>query len=90
MEDNYTGVQNVILENRKRLNISGVKDALSFDEETILLETSLGRMTIKGDGLHIESFNAQTGDLTAEGKFHAVVYMSDSKNSGGFLSRVFR
>lgn len=90
MEEILGSVQNVIIENRKRLNISGVKDALSFDDETILIETSLGQMTIKGDNLHIESFNAQTGDLTAEGRIHAVVYMSDSKNSGGFLSRLFK
>ena len=90
MEENFSAVQNVIIENRKRLNISGVKDVSSFDDETILLDTALGRMTVKGEGLHIESFNTATGDLTATGKVHAVVYMSDVKTSGGFLSRLFR
>lgn len=90
MEENFVGVQNVIIENRKSLNISGVKDVMNFDDETILLETFLGKMTIKGENLHIENFNANTGDLCATGKVYAVVYMSDAKNSGGFLSRVFR
>ena len=90
MEENFVGVQNVIIENRKRLNISGVKDVLNFDDETILLDTSLGKMTIKGEGLHIESFNATNGDLCALGKVYAVVYMTDAKTSGGFLARVFR
>lgn len=90
MEENLSAVQNVIMENRKRLNISGVKDVSSFDDETVLLDTVLGRMTIKGEGLHIESFNTGTGDLTAIGKIYAVVYMSDAKMSGGLLSRLFR
>lgn len=90
MEENLATVQNVIIENRKRLNISGVKDVSSFDDETVLLDTALGRMTVKGEGLHIESFNTGTGDLVAVGKVHAVVYMSDTKTSGGFLSRLFR
>ena len=90
MEENLSAVQNVIIENRKRLNISGVKDVSSFDDETILLDTALGRMTVKGEGLHIESFNTATGDLTATSKVHAVVYMSDIKTSCGFLSRLFR
>lgn len=90
MEENFAAVQNVIIENRKRLNISGVKDVSSFDDETLLLDTALGKMTVKGEGLHIESFNTQTGDLLANGKIHAVVYMSDAKASGGFLSRIFR
>lgn len=90
MEENFVGVQNVIIENRKRLNISGVKDVTSFDDETVLLDTMLGKITVKGEGIHIESFNTATGDLTATGKVHAVVYMSDVKSSGGLLSRLFR
>lgn len=90
MDENISTVQNVIIENRKRLNISGVKDVTSFDDETVLLDTALGRMTIKGEDIRIESFITQTGDLIATGKFHAVVYMSDAKTSGSFLSRMFR
>lgn len=90
MEGNIAVVQNVIIENRKKLNISGVKDVSSFDDETIMLDTALGKMAIKGEGLHIESFNNVTGDMCATGKVYAVVYMSDTKTSGGFLSRLFR
>lgn len=90
MDENLSTVQNVIIENRKKLNISGVKDVTSFDDETILLDTTLGKMTVKGEGLRIESFNTVTGDLMAVGKVYAVVYMSDARTSGGFLSRIFR
>lgn len=90
MEENINTVQNVIIESRKKLNISGVKDVSSFDDETILLDTVFGKMTVKGEGLHIESFNTTTGDIVANGKIHAVVYMSDVKNSGGFFSRLLR
>ena len=90
MDENINTVQNVIIESRKKLNISGVKDVSSFDDETILLDTVFGKMTVKGEGLHIESFNTVTGDIVANGKIYAVVYMSDVKNSGGFFSRLFR
>ena len=80
----------MIIENRKKLNISGVKDVISFDDETIYILTSLGKMTIKGEGLKIESFNTETTDLTATGTFHAVVYMADGGTSGGFISRLFK
>lgn len=90
MEENSNVYQNIIIESRKKLNISGVKDVTSFDDETILLDTKLGKMTVKGDNLHIENFNTETGDLMATGQIHAVVYMSDGKSSGGFISRIFR
>ena len=80
---------NIIIEDRKKLTLSGVKDVISFDDETLLLETVLGRLTVKGAGLHIVNFDTASGDLFAEGKIYAAVYTSDEKN-GGFFSRVFR
>lgn len=78
------------MENRKKLDISGVQDVLEFDDETILLVSQLGKITIKGEMLHITKFNNETGDLIVTGKIHAVVYMSDEKSSGGFISRMFK
>ncbi len=80
---------NIIIEKRKKLTISGVKDCLSFDEETITLSTVLGRLTVKGMSLHITNFDTSSGDFTAEGKINAVVYTADDQK-GGFLSRVFK
>ena len=90
MDENINSSQNVIIDSRKKLNVSGVKDVLSFDEETIIIDSFLGKMTIKGENLHIESFNTQNNELNAVGKIHAVVYMSDEKQGGGFVSRLFR
>ena len=90
MEESANVYQNVIIESRKKLNVSGVKDVTSFDDETILLETVLGKITIKGEDMRIVNFNNENGELSAVGKFDAVVYMSDQKATGGFLSRIFR
>jgi len=90
MEEKSFSNHSVIMESRKKLNVSGVKDVLSFDDETILLDTIMGRMTVKGEGLHIVNFNTDTGDMSATGQVHAVVYMSDGRSSGGFMSRLFR
>lgn len=89
MEEVIRSNHNIIIEDRKKLTLSGVKDVVSFDDETLLLETALGRLTVKGAGLHIVNFDTASGDLFAEGKIYAAVYTSDEKN-GGFFSRVFR
>lgn len=45
---NHTGViQNVILENREKLSISGVLDVLSFDDQVVILETELRTINSK-------------------------------------------
>ena len=89
MDEVIRSNQNIIIEDRKKLTLSGVKDVISFDDETLLLETVLSRLTVKGAGLHIVNFDTASGDLFAEGKIYAAVYTSDEKN-GGFFSRVFR
>jgi len=46
-------MQNVILENRKKLTLTGIKDVLSFDDEIIVLESELGLLNIKGRDLKV-------------------------------------
>ena len=41
VEEKINTVQNIFLENREKLNISGVKDVLSFDDKMVILETDL-------------------------------------------------
>lgn len=89
MEENIRVNHNIIVEDRKKMTLTGVKDVLSFDEETVVLDTSLGRLTVKGSGLHIVNFDTKSGDLSAEGRLYALVYITEEKNSG-FFSRVFR
>lgn len=90
MEEANFQIHSVIIDSRKKLNISGVRDVESFDDETITLKTAMGDMTVKGENLKIISFNTETSDLLAEGKIHAVVYMSDAKKSQSIISRIFR
>ena len=89
MDENIRLNHNVIIEDRKKLTLNGIKDVLSFDEETIILETALGRLTVKGANLHIINFDTSSGDLSAEGKVYAFVYTPEEKN-GGIFSRIFR
>ncbi len=89
MNEQVNRNQNIILENRKKIFLSGIKDVVSYDDETLLLDSDNGRITVKGADIKISSFNAETGDLEACGTFHAAVYMNDTV-SGGFFSRLFK
>ena len=52
---NSNVIQNLTLENREKLSISGVLDVLSFDDQIVILETELGLLTVKGENLRIIS-----------------------------------
>ena len=34
-------IQNLVLENREKLSVSGVLDVLSFDDQVVIIETEL-------------------------------------------------
>lgn len=83
--------QNIILENRKNLSISGITDVDSFDEKTISLYTQLGELTIQGRELHIDSMSVETGDMTITGDIWAIVYGDkDKKGPISALGKLFR
>lgn len=83
--------QNVIMENRRKLSISGVTDVESFDEETIVLSTEAGTLIIKGSALHINKLSLESGEVAVEGEIDALNYSDEeTKNHGSILSKLFR
>ena len=51
---NSTGQHKLILQNRKSGSFTGVTDVVNFDANEIILDTELGRLTIKGKELHVD------------------------------------
>ncbi|MDK2802232.1 MAG: sporulation protein YabP [Oscillospiraceae bacterium] len=81
---------NIILEDRKKLIVSGVIDIDSFDESLIVAFTDMGDLNIKGKDLHINKLNVETGELSVEGDIFALIYSDDTKRDGGFFSKLFK
>ena len=81
----------LVLDERKHLTVSGVKDVDSFDEQTIIASTALGEMTVSGSGLRINRFSVDLGELAIDGdEISAISYSENTDSSGGFFSRIFR
>lgn len=85
-------IQNVILENREKLNVSGVLDVLSFDDELVIVETELGLLTIKGENIRINKLSTETEEVTIEGNICNLAYSDKSldKKEGTLLSKIFK
>ena len=84
-------IQNVVLENREKLSITGVNDVLSFDDQVVIIETQLGLLTVKGENLKINKLNIDTSDGQVEGKINSLIYSQGHiKSDGGLLSKIFK
>ncbi len=83
----------ITLENRNSLSISGVKDIYNFDENKVVLETSLGTLAITGEGLQINQLNIDDGNLHVKGSIVSCIYSEsrELKDRGkGILGRMFK
>ena len=88
-----TGViQNLILENRGKLSISGVLDVLSFDDQVVIVETELGLLTIKGENLRINKLSIDTSEVIVEGDISYMAYSNKEieKGKGSIISKIFK
>ncbi|MDD4688395.1 MAG: sporulation protein YabP [Eubacteriales bacterium] len=84
-------ISNIIVENRRRITVSGVVDVISFDEESVILDTSLGAMVLKGEEFKINKLNIEAGEFMVEGNLLSIAYDDNiSKEKVGFMARLFR
>lgn len=83
---------NLVLEDRCRLTVSGVSDVDSFDEQTVIVFTQMGELTVKGTDLHINRLSLEMGELAVEGEITALTYTDRAQKpqQGSFWNKVFR
>ena len=78
----------VSMDDRCRLNVTGVDDVESFDETTIVMNTSQGNLIVRGSGLHIGKISLDVGEIKVEGMITDLGY-EEKAHTGGFWSRLF-
>lgn len=88
-----TVIQNLVLENREKLSISGVLDVLSFDDQVVIVETELGLLNVKGDNLRINKLSIDTSEVVVEGEIYSMVYSekdTNKKTTTSLLGKIFK
>ena len=84
---------NVNITSRKNINITGVKKIDNFDEKEFLLETNMGNLLIKGEGLEIIKLDTYQGDVSIKGKIDSLAYTENSnkkQKNESVLSKLFK
>ena len=82
----------VVLENREKITITEVDDVESFDEEKVVIVTSMGTMTVLGGDFRINKLNVDDGQLVIEGEIDEIKYSDVQRRdkNGGFFGRLFQ
>lgn len=83
----------ISLTERKNIMITGVKKIESFDSEEFLMDTTLGFLNIKGEGLEIVKLDTYQGNVSIKGRVDSLVYtesLGQKAKEESFLGKLFK
>ncbi|MFK2826955.1 sporulation protein YabP [Bacillus sp. B190/17] len=82
----------IVMQGRKTMEITGVKQVESFDSEEFLLLTVMGMLIIKGENLQMKNLDVDRGLVEIKGRVLSLVYTDQSANekSKGLFSKLFK
>lgn len=78
-------------EKRTSGSITGVKDVISFDEEEVQVETTMGVLTVTGKELQVRKLSVEQGEMELDGMIDRLSYSESRKQKGKrLMGRLFQ
>jgi sporulation protein YabP len=85
------GQHQLTIINRQKLVVSGVLQVLNYDEEEIVLETTMGFLSLKGKDFNISNLSLEAGNLEVSGTISNLSYSEGKGARGkGLLQRLLK
>lgn len=88
---NYNHSINVL--ERKNILVTGVKKIESFDDEEFLMETVMGFLVLKGEGMELLKLDTLQGNVSIKGFLKSFSYIEDTgkkEKENSIISRLFK
>ena len=82
-----TSAHTILIENRRRMRITGIVDVESFQEDEMTVLTQAGALTVWGEGLKLGKLNPEDGHVLLEGDIISIEYEQPQPERKPFLFR---
>lgn len=73
-----------LLDGRQKAEITGVRQVVTFDENSVALKTDFGELLLSGERLHVTRLMLEEGKLALEGRVDALEYRERARGRGLF------
>lgn len=83
-------LHSINLSSRNNLKITGIVDVGNFDENIIICKTEDETLCIKGQGLHIDRLDIESGLLDVSGVVHSLVYSAAGSKKESVWEKIFK
>lgn len=84
-------LQKLTLTDRRKLEVGGVLEIISYNDENITMYTALGNLLIGGENLEVGTAFSENGTVEITG-YIRTIHFCDGKSgyADNFISRIFR
>jgi len=92
MEMNSYGSHEIKITDRSVINLSGINKISSFDDQEFLMESNMGIILLKGEGLEIVKLDTHDGNVKIKGKLISFAYIENIKKNKeeSLISKLFK
>ena len=86
------GSHEIKITDRSVISLSGINKISSFDDQEFLMESNMGVILLKGEGLEIVKLDTHDGNVKIKGKLISLAYIENLKKNKeeSLLSKLFK
>lgn len=83
--------QEIKVIDRGIIYLTGIDRIIKFDSEEFNMESVMGPITVKGEGLEVVKLDTHDGVVSIKGKINSMVYENESKkDTESFFTKLFK
>ena len=92
IDGNNYGSHEIKVVDRSIISLTGINKISSFDDQEFLMESNMGVILLKGEGLEIIKLDTHDGNVKIKGKLISLAYIENMKKSKeeSLLTKLFK
>lgn len=92
LEFNNYGSHEIKVVDRSIISLSGINKISSFDDQEFLMDSTMGTILLKGEGLEIVKLDTHDGNVKIKGKLISFAYIENVKKNKeeSLLTKLFK
>ena len=92
IENTNFGSHELKMIDRSIITLTGIGKITSFDNEEFLLESNMGLVHLKGEGLELIKLDTHDGNVKIKGKVNSFTYLDNNKKTKeeSLLTKLFK
>lgn len=87
------GFHQMVIKERKLMELTGIRKLISFDSELFTIETTMGILSVRGIDLELKNLDLEKGELSIMGYVTGYEYDDihlEGVDSKGIFSKLFK